>query len=165
MSAKSAVCRSIFKNKQGPCYFFLLSLGHKLGKRRIWRHSWIIFRNFEFQNSAIKKIWWCMGCIWQRNRHSIYIKTLDQLNYSIASGIPVALRIVKCWNISHHSHMSYKIYKIYHFDHKVHENMYVYGSDDWYFSTWQSSMPLEFHWQLSNWVPLLRAPEEWKTSH
>ena len=33
--------------------------------------------------------------------------------------------------------------------------MYVYGSDDWYFSTWQWSMSLEFHWQLSNWVCLL----------
>ena len=26
--------------------------------------------------------------------------------------------------------VSYKIYEIYHFDHEVHENMYVYGSDD-----------------------------------
>ena len=33
--------------------------------------------------------------------------------------------------------------------------MYVYGSYDWYFSIWQSSMPLEFHWQLSNWVRLM----------
>ena len=28
--------------------------------------------------------------------------------------------------------------------------------DDWYFSTWQLSMPLEFHWQLSNWVGLMK---------
>ena len=35
-------------------------------------------------------------------------------------------------------------------------NMYVYGSNDWYFSIWQSSMPLEFHLQLSNWVGPIR---------
>ena len=33
--------------------------------------------------------------------------------------------------------------------------MYVCGSEDWYFSIWQLSMPLEFHWQLSNWVGLM----------
>ena len=48
--------------------------------------------------------------------------------------------------------------------------MYVYGSDDWYFSTWQWSMSLEFHWQLSNWVEPLSgslsvtlADESWKS--
>ena len=39
--------------------------------------------------------------------------------------------------------------------------MYVYGSDDLYFRAWQSTMPLKYHWQLSNYgcnstvVPLL----------
>ena len=28
----------------------------------------------------------------------------------------------------------------------------LYDCYDWYFSTWQLSMPLEFRWQLSNWV-------------
>ena len=31
----------------------------------------------------------------------------------------------------------------------------LYDCDDWYFSTWHSSMPLELHWQLSNWIGLL----------
>ena len=44
------------------------------------------------------------------------------------------------------------VYHIHHFDHEVHENMYVYSSDVWYFSIWHSSIPLECHWQLSNWV-------------
>ena len=39
--------------------------------------------------------------------------------------------------------------------------MYVYGSDDWYFSTWQWSMSLEFHWQLSNWVGPLNSYIVW----
>ena len=31
----------------------------------------------------------------------------------------------------------------------------LYDCDDWYFSTLQSSMPLESHWQSSNWVGLI----------
>ena len=83
------------------------------------------------------------------------IHSLDVLSYSIASGIPVTLTRVKCWNIIHQSHIRYNIYKIYHFDYEVHEIIYVYDSDDWYFSTWQLPMPLEFHCQLSSWVGLL----------
>ena len=85
--------------------------------------------------------------------------SLDQLSYSIASGIPVTLTCVKCWNISHHSHIRYYIYEIYHFDHELHENVYVYGSDDWYFSIWHVSMSLKFHWQLSKWLRPLNYPK------
>jgi len=60
--------------------------------------------------------------------------------------------MVKCWNISHLSLIRHQIYRSYHLDQEMHENVYVYGSDGWYYRTWQSSMPLALKVRLSKWV-------------
>ena len=82
-------------------------------------------------------------------RLSNWVCSMALLSYLIASGIPVALTIVKCWNIYHQNHK-------HTYSHEPHDqndksNM-CHTLYDWYFSIWHASMSLEFHWQLSNWV-------------
>jgi len=83
----------------------------------------IIFFGIQIYSFKMRQFWF--GQSWV-NLFVFWCGTIDILSYSVASEIPVALRIVKCWNISHHSQISYYIYWIYHSDHKAHENMYVY---------------------------------------
>ena len=78
--------------------------------------------------------------------------SLDILSYSIASGMPVALTIVKCWNINHKNHKHTYFYEPHDQNDKSNRYYTLYDCDDWYFRSWQLSMPLEFCWQLSNWV-------------
>ena len=78
------------------------------------------------------------------------------LSYSIASGIPVTLTCVKCWNINHRNHKHTYSHEPHDQNDKSNRCHTLYDCDDWYFSIWHVSMSLEFHWQLSNWVGLLR---------
>ena len=89
----------------------------------------------------------CM--IWRSSlRH-----TIDLLSYSIASGID------NCQVLEYQSSES-------HDQSDESNGCYIlYDCDDWYFITWQSSMPLEFHWQLSIWVGLLRLTLRLKLRH
>ena len=86
--------------------------------------------------------------------------TIDPLSYSIASGIPVALTIVKCWNINHQNNRYTYSHESLGQNDKCTKYYTLYNFDDWYFSTWQSSMPLEFHWQLINWVHMYNISKE-----
>ena len=72
---------------------------------------------------------------------------LDLHSHSIASGIPLALRIDKCSNINNHNHKYKHTYSHEPHDQNDKSNWFynLYDCDDWYFSTWQSSMPVEFH--------------------
>ena len=89
--------------------------------------------------------------------HKNFPKTKEKfdISFSFWPSMPLALTIIRCWNINHHSHIRHYIYHIYHFDHKVHDNIYVYGSNDWYFCTWRLSTPLALTVRLSNLVSLL----------
>ena len=90
-------------------------------------------------------------------------EALDLLNYSIASGIPVALTIVKCWNINYQNHKHTYSHEPHDQNDKSNRCNTLYDFDDWYFSIWQSSMSQEFQWQLSNWVgPLRLTLTTWK---
>ena len=79
-------------------------------------------------------------------------QTLDVLSYSIASGIPVTLTRVKCWNINHQNHKHTYSHEVHDQNDRSNRCNTLYGCDDWYFSIWHVSMSQEFHWQLSNWV-------------
>ena len=84
--------------------------------------------------------------------NSMYKMTIDLLTHSIASGIPVALTIVKCWNINHQKHKHTYSHEIHDQNDRSNRCYILYGCDDWYFSIWHVSMSQEFHGQLSNWV-------------
>jgi len=81
--------------------------------------------------------------------------TMALLSYSIASGIPVALTIVKCWNINHQNHRHTYSHEPHDQNDKSNRSYTLYDCDDWYFITWHPLLPLEFHWQLSNWVGII----------
>ena len=78
------------------------------------------------------------------------------LSYSIVSGVPVTLTRVKCWNINHQNHKRTYSHEPHDENDKSTQYYTLCDFDDWYFSIWQSSMPLEIHWQLNNWVGLMR---------
>ena len=83
---------------------------------------------------------------------SIMWVTMDVLSYSIASGIPVTLTRVKCWNINHQNHKHTYSHEVHDQNDRSNRCNTLYDCDDWYFSIWQPSMSQEFQWQLSNWV-------------
>ena len=85
----------------------------------------------------------------------LHQQTMALLSYSIASGIPVTLTRVKCWNINHQNHKHTYSHEPHDQNDKSNRCHTLYDCDDWYFSIWHVSMSLEFHWQLSNWVGLL----------
>ena len=58
------------------------------------------------------------------------------LSYSIASGIPVALTIVKCWNINHQNHRHTYSHEPHDQNDKSNRCYTLYDCDDWYFITW-----------------------------
>ena len=82
----------------------------------------------------------------------LHQQTMALLSYSIASGIPVTLTRVKCWNINHQNHKHTYSHEPHDQNDKSNRCHTLYDCDDWYFSIWHVSMSLEFHWQLSNWV-------------
>ena len=83
---------------------------------------------------------------------ALLLATIDLLSYSIASGIPVTLTRVKCWNINHQNHKHTYSHEVRDQNDRSNRCNTLYGCDDWYFSIWHVSMSQEFHWQLSNWV-------------
>ena len=78
--------------------------------------------------------------------------SIDVLSYSIASGIPMTLTIVKCWNNNHQSHKHTYSHEVHDQNDRSNRSNTLYDSDDWHYSIWHSLMSQEFHWQLSNWV-------------
>ena len=101
-----------------------------------------LFLRKNLKNSAKNKKW---------NYSSLWV-SLDLLSYSIASGIPVTLTRVKCWNINHQNHKHTYSHEVRDQNDRSNRCNTLYGCDDWYFSIWHVSMSQEFHWQLSNWV-------------
>ena len=87
-------------------------------KFQVHREEFHGFKNqFEVKNSWNKCKFYA-GEIKVKTKVDTLLEKIELLIYSIASEIPVALTIVKCWNISH-PNLDIRC-NIYHFDHEVH---------------------------------------------
>ena len=110
----------------------------------------------KLRGQEVGHLWPCIYPLWTGVDISFTMYILDVLSYSIASGIPVTLTRVKCWNINHQNHKHTYSHEVHDQNDRSNRCNTLYGCDDWYFSIWHVSMSQEFHWQLSNWVgPLL----------
>ena len=105
-----------------------------------------------------------MNGLWEDFQCHLRFKgTIDLLTYSIASGIPVVLTIVKCWIINHQNHKHTYSHEFHDQNDRSNRCNTFYDCGDWYFSIWQSSMSQKFYWQLSDWVgPMILCLRFWR---